>query len=390
MSPSEPECSSASATTGPRGASSGRSNGWRCRGDVPPDHPARQLLDHQLRGVAAAVAAHVEDQPVARGLPARNRGAAAPSRWRPCPGRAGSPGGPRSGRRRTPAARPPSPGSAAPPPRTAARRRPGAPRLAPGCRMPGPVRTVSSTSRSAVPTSSGAGPHSGPRVGRHLEDHVAGPHVDPRAGQRAPRVRRRGLGGSTRATRQPSSCGSRSAPSRPGRPDRRRRAARRTRRRARCPARRSPPTARRRGRRGCPPRRPAAGSAPAPPPSRRPAMSATQKWSRMSRPASSNICRHSAAGSTVTTIAARVDRVLVGARSTGPSVGALDPGPVGAQHPQRRAVADDEPRAVAAHRVGAHRVGDHVELAAGQVEALQHGLVRLHVGRPRGRRRACR
>ena len=109
-------------------------------------------------------------------------------------------------------------------------------------------------------------------------------------------------------------------------------------------------------------------------------MSATQKWSRMRRAASSNIWRHSAVGSTVTTIR----RVSIGyssaPASTGPSVGALATGAVGAQHPQRGSVADDEPGAVAAHGVVAHRVGDHVELASGQVEALQHGLLRLDVG----------
>ena len=109
-------------------------------------------------------------------------------------------------------------------------------------------------------------------------------------------------------------------------------------------------------------------------------MSATQKWSRMRRAASSNIWRHSAVGSTVTTIR-RVSTVYSSApASTGPSVGALDAERSVRSTRSVDAVADDEPGAVAAHRVGADRVGDHVELAAGEVEALQHRLLGLDVG----------
>ena len=60
------------------------------------------------------------------------------------------------------------------------------------------------------------------------------------------------------------------------------------------------------------------------------------------------------------------------------------PGPVRPQHAQRLAVADDQPRAVAAHRVRADRVGDHVELATHQVVALENGPVRLLVVGPPG------
>jgi hypothetical protein len=65
MSPSEPACSLVSVTTGPATASSGYG------ADVHParvdegDAPARDLLEQQLRDVAAAVVADVDDQRVA-------------------------------------------------------------------------------------------------------------------------------------------------------------------------------------------------------------------------------------------------------------------------------------------------------------------------------------
>ena len=71
MSPSDPEHSSASATTGPRGASSGYVDGASPRGDIPADDAAGQLLHDELRGVAAGVAADVDDERVAQHLAAQ-------------------------------------------------------------------------------------------------------------------------------------------------------------------------------------------------------------------------------------------------------------------------------------------------------------------------------
>ena len=251
----------------------------------------------------------------------------------------------------------------------------------PDAACPGPVRTVSSTNRFAVPTSSGAGPHSA-STGRPATSRITSPARTSTPGPASglPCVRRRRLG--RQHPRHPPAVvravqvgAEQTGPARPVAV-----AARRTRTRGTCRARPSPPTARRPGRCGCPPRRPAAGSGPAPPAQSTPAMSATQKWSRIRRLASSYICRHSAAGSTVTTMR----RVSISNSSASPFSGAVDPVRSGAQHPQGLAVTDDEARAVAADRVGAHRVRDHVELAAHQVVALEDGPVRLLVVRPCG------
>src|SRR6185295_4972169 len=93
-------------------------------------------------------------------------------------------------------------------------------RTSPAPSRSGPVRTVSSTSRFAVPTSSGAGPHSG-STGRPDPSRITSPARTSTPGP-ASGLRAAGAdvsGGSTRTTPQPSSPRSRSAPSRPGRPD---------------------------------------------------------------------------------------------------------------------------------------------------------------------------
>ena len=68
MSPSDPANSSARVTSGPRARFGGIGLRAQPAAQVPADHPAGELLHHQLGGVAAAVAAHVEDQPVAAHL----------------------------------------------------------------------------------------------------------------------------------------------------------------------------------------------------------------------------------------------------------------------------------------------------------------------------------
>ena len=65
MSPSDPENSLATATTGPRGASSRVAVRLHAARQVPADDAAGQLLHDQLGGVAAAVLADVHDQPLA-------------------------------------------------------------------------------------------------------------------------------------------------------------------------------------------------------------------------------------------------------------------------------------------------------------------------------------
>ncbi len=65
MSPSEPACSLVSATTGPATASSGYEIDLRPARGCVADALARDLLEQQLRHVAAAVVAHVDDQRVA-------------------------------------------------------------------------------------------------------------------------------------------------------------------------------------------------------------------------------------------------------------------------------------------------------------------------------------
>ena len=62
MSPSEDVASSASATTGPRGAFEAYETGWASRVRSQPRMRAGQLLHHQLADVAARVAPYVHDQ----------------------------------------------------------------------------------------------------------------------------------------------------------------------------------------------------------------------------------------------------------------------------------------------------------------------------------------
>ena len=62
MSPSEEVASSASATTGPRGALRGVGHRLGVAGQVPAQDRAGQLLDDQLADVAARVAPYVHDQ----------------------------------------------------------------------------------------------------------------------------------------------------------------------------------------------------------------------------------------------------------------------------------------------------------------------------------------
>ena len=192
MSPSEPACSLATATIGPRGALARvrRATG-RCRAVVPAPTVPGELLQHQLGGVAAAVVPHVDDQApraaTSRMQVAVQLGPAVGDHVRDVQVADPAAGRPRAPR---PGGRPPSPGSAAPARRPAAARRRGAPRrrrraarsAPPACRRPGQQR------RRAEP-----------RVDRPAVDReelVAGPDADARrrdSGDRA--AAHRGLAG---------------------------------------------------------------------------------------------------------------------------------------------------------------------------------------------------
>ena len=208
---------------------------------VPPDHPPRQLLDHQLRGVPAAVAPDVEDQAVAGGLPAQVAvQLRPPARHHVRDVQVAQPALGAVGHERPPARHPVL--VAQLPlrrerlddhPAHLARAVPAGTRVA----GPGAHRQLDEPVRRAHQQRRGP-PLRVDRAPGHLEDHVAGPHVDPRPGQRAARVRCRRLGRQhpddapavvvARSGRRPAA---RAAPtSRPRRP--------RTRTRATCPARR--------------------------------------------------------------------------------------------------------------------------------------------------------